>query len=205
MKKITSPRLLVILIVLTSISTFAQSAKNQEIISKALKNETIKNQFEILTSKSGDFQDYKNLKHFNLNKFKSNFSDSLLAIDNKFKTAYAKIDSQKVEIENLKSQISSINENLDTVTLEKDSINILGFKMTKSTYNVSLWSLIGTLLATTLLLLFKFKTSNKATKIARNSYAEVETDFETHKKGSLEREQVLRRKLQDEINKQRGV
>ena len=188
-----------------SLSSFGQGIQNQEIINKALANETIKNQFEVLTSKSNNFKEFKNIKLYNLSKFKANFLDTLKAIDKKFITANTKISDQKNEIEKLKSEIVTINSSLTNVTDEKDSIGILGIRTTKQNYNFILWSIISALLATTLLLSFKYKTSNKATKQANTSFAEIENDFETHKKKSLEREQVLRRKLQDEINKQNNV
>ncbi|WP_407267387.1 hypothetical protein R8G64_12630 [Tenacibaculum maritimum] len=43
------------------------------------------------------------------------------------------------------------------------------------------------------------------TKEAKNNLAEIEQEFEEHRKKSLEKEQKIRRQLQDEINKQRGV
>lgn len=203
----THLRTIIIIFVLSifSFSSFGQGTQNQEVINKALANETIKNQFEILTTKSNNFNQFKNIKLYNLNKFKNNFLDTLKAIDKKFITANTKINDQKNEIEKLKSEIVTINSNLTNVTGEKDSIGILGIRTTKQNYNFILWSIISALLATTLLLSFKYKTSNKATKQAKASFSEIENDFETHKKKSLEREQVLRRKLQDEINKQNNV
>ncbi len=195
----------VLILFLFTVSVFGQGIQNQEIINKALANETIKNQFEVLLSKSNNFQQFKNIKLYNLNKFKANFLDTLKAIDNKFTIANTKISTQKSEIEKLKSEIATINGNLSEVTSEKDNIGLFGIQTTKHNYNLILWSIICALLATTLFLSFKYKSSNRATKQAKTSFAEVENEFETHKKKSLEREQVLRRKLQDEINKKRNV
>ncbi len=197
--------IITITFLLFSTIIIGQGIKNQTLITKALANESIKNQFEILTSKSGDFQDFKNLKHANLNKFKANFLDSLKAFDVKYNSTLAKINSQKTEIKELQSNVKIINDNLTLVTAEKDSVGLFGMRMTKNTYNVLLWSIISGLLLTTLLLFYKFRTSNTATKFAKNSFNEIESEFESHKKKSLEREQLLRRKLQDEINKQRNV
>ncbi len=193
------------ILLLLMIFSFGQSAKNQTTISQALAKETIKNQLDILIKKSPEFQGFNNLRKTNLSKFKANFNDTLKAIEMKFSKANTIISSQKSEISKLKSEIETINNNLTKITSEKDSVNLFGLQMTKNTYNVLLWSIIGALLATTLLLLFKFNTSNRTTKQTKTSFTEIENEFETHKKSSLEREQVLRRKLQDEINKQRNV
>ena len=52
--------------------------------------------------------------------------------------------------------------------------------------------------------IFKFSKSNVLTKEAKSNLIEVEQEFEQHRKKTLEREQKLRRQLQDEINKQRN-
>jgi hypothetical protein len=52
--------------------------------------------------------------------------------------------------------------------------------------------------------IFKFSSSNVLTKEAQNSLLDVEQEFEQHRKKSLEREQKLRRQLQDEVNKLRS-
>lgn len=193
------------ILIFSTYSVHGQNDKKQALINDALKKETIENQFEILIEKSPNFQNFKNIKFNNLNQFKTNFKDTLKAFDNKYRIANAKIEEQRKEIEKLNSSINSINTNLLNVTEEKDSIEIFGIKTTKTIYNLSLWSLISALLFTTLVFLFRFRSSNKQTKEAKLAFNDIENEFETHRKKSLEREQVLRRKLQDEINKQRNV
>jgi len=197
--------LLVAILQFTFTVSYSQGALNQSIINESLAKETIENQFNTLVSKSPSFQNFKNIRMVNLNKFTRNFKDSIVATNKKFSEAYKQINTQKTEIGNLKNQISTINNDLVTVTEEKNSIGFYGIKMSKTSYNILLWSIIFGLFATTLFLFFRFKNSNSITKQAKSSFLEVEHEFETHKKKSLEREQVLRRQLQDEINKQRNV
>ena len=42
------------------------------------------------------------------------------------------------------------------------------------------------------------------TKAAKKSLEDTELEFEEHRRVALEREQKVRRQLQDEINKQKG-
>ena len=76
--------------------------------------------------------------------------------------------------------------------------------MSKTSYNILLWSIIGGLLAFLLFFIYKFKNSNAVTKQAKLSLAETEEEFEEHRKRALEREQKVMRRLQDEINKQKA-
>ena len=195
--------LLLLFVTFLTESVFAQGKLNQEIIDKALKTESLENQFNILLNKSPNFQQFKNIKQVNLNRYKRNFRDSLKAINQKFEIAYTKIDSQKQKIKDLEKNIISLKDNVSEMSKDKDSISFFGYRLSKSTYNTILWALILGLLLTTLLLLFKFKNSNSITKSAKKTLFELEEEFDEHRKKSLEREQVLRRKLQDEINRQR--
>lgn len=195
----------ILLFSLFTISIVAQNKKNQETINQVLKTGTIEEQFNTLIDKSNDFQEYKNLKHFNLNRFRKNFKDSLIITKQKFEKAYAKIEDQKKQINDLQNQINLLNDKINSVTVNKDTIDFFGTRLTKASYNTILWSLILVLLATALFFLFRFKSSNAITKEVKKSLSEIEEEFEQHRKKALEREQVLRRQLQDEINKQRNV
>lgn len=186
-------------------NTYSQISTKQELINKALKNDNIETQFEVLIENSPTFQQFKNIKLFNLAKYKANFLDSLKTFDEKYRLANDQIAKQHNEIERLKTEITAINTNLAAANDEKDKIDLFGIQTTKAAYNMVLWSIILGLLATTFVFLFKFKRSHFLTKEARGLFNSIEEEFETHKKKSLEREQVLRRKLQDEINKQRNA
>ena len=198
-------KILFILLFFSATTLQSQNEKKQTIITNALTKDNLKNQFETLIEKSPTFQGFNNLRFGNVRKFKTNLFDTLKAFDNKYKIANTKIKEQRLEIEKLNTNITSINTSLSDISKEKDSVNVFGIRTTKTTYNTVLWSIILSLLMTTLVFLFKFKSSNKTTKDTKNSYTEIENEFETHRKNSLEREQVLRRKLQDEINKQRNA
>ena len=86
-----------------------------------------------------------------------------------------------------------------------DNISLFGLLLNKTTYNSILWSLIGVLLISLLFFIYKFKNSSVLTNEAKESLVDVEQEFEQYRKKTLEKEQKLRRQLQDEINKQRGV
>ncbi len=184
---------------------FAQNAKKQEIINQSLKSQPISEQFNTLINMSPDFQGFKNIRHINLNKFKNNFNDSLKANSVKFDRMQKIIDSQKENILNLENKITELNTEIKDISQNKDTIDFFGMRLTKSSYNTILWTVIFALLAGLLFFMFQFKNSNTITKEAKRSLAEIEEEYDQHRKKALEREQVLRRQLQDEINKQRNI
>ena len=197
--KLIKVTILFLTLLLFSFNAIAQT--NQE--KGSLNSGTIDSQFDYLYKKSPKWEDYKSVKINNLFKFKKNISDSLKLGREKLQAANASIATQKNEIETLKTDLSKTNENLSSVTKEKDNISFLGISMSKTGYNTILWSIIGILAAATVLFIGKFQRSNVITVDAKKAKAEIDEEFDSYRQRSIEREQKLRRELQDEINKQK--
>jgi hypothetical protein len=106
-------------------------------------------------------------------------------------------------IDKLKSELESVKTDLGKVNEAKDSINFLGISMQKSVYKTSVWTVIILLLMALSYFIYSFKNSNDVTKKTLLKHDELEKEYNTYRTRALEREQVLNRKLQDEINKQK--
>lgn len=185
-----------------SITVLAQDDENQET-NASLNSGTIESQFEYLYKKSGRYQDYRVVKINQLIKFRNNVYDTLKLDRKKYLDSQNIISNQKIEIDSLDSKLIAINDNLSTVTKEKDSINLLGMQLSKAGYNSILWTIIAALTALLAFFISKFKRSNAITIEANKNKAEIEKEYDEHKQRTLEREQLLRRELQDELNKQK--
>jgi len=190
------------LVLLITTSTIGQTTEENEP-KPSLNRGTIESQFDYLYKKSGSYQEYKVVKKTFFHKIKANVLDSLKSLKKELADTKQIVESQNNEINNFKSDLKTTNDNLTNVTKEKDNIKLLGIPMTKAAYNSLLWSLIIGLVFLLLFFVFKFKNSNAITKQSNKSLAETEDEFETYKTKALEREQKVRRELQDEINKQK--
>ena len=170
-----------------------------------IKDAPIKEQFEFMMDKSSRWKTYKVIEIAWLKKFESGFVDSLSAIRKNF------LDSEKLVAQRdntIKSLESELNEKKNALTLiqtEKDSMSFLGIQMSKASYNLLIWSLVGGLLLLTGFFFLLFKRSNSVTKETQVRLDEVREEFDAHRKNALLREQKLARKLQDEINKNRNL
>lgn len=189
-----------------SLSMNAQVAQEEEQLKR---NEgTVGDQIEYIISKSytyrGNGKVYKNVQYHWLTELKASILDSLRVKDKNLADTKAIVDTQAQEIEDLKNNLANTQSNLDKTNLEKDSMALFGIQMSKGGYNLLMWSIIGGLLALTLLFLYRFNSSNSATKKAKLKLEEVESEFEEHRRVALEREQKVRRQLQDEINKNKS-
>ncbi|MGG5487406.1 MULTISPECIES: tRNA (guanine-N1)-methyltransferase [Flavobacteriaceae] len=191
------------LCILSFTTLIAQETTEEDKLS--LNEGSIDNQFEFVIQRSNNYQEYKVVKKNWLYTLKAHTLDSLKAIHKDLADTQAIVDKQALEITELKSNLTNTKDTLDKTNLEKDSMALFGMQMSKGGYNVLMWSIIGGLFALLLLFIYKFKNSNAITKQAKKSLAETEEEFEEHRRTALEREQKVRRQLQDEINKQKGI
>lgn len=191
--------------VVSSNTIYAQDNETQSI------NEgTINDQFEFILRKSGNFkgtngQQYEAVSRNMLLALQSNAIDSLKTLQNKLDTSNSTIQTQQKEIDDLKSNLGNTQSTLDATNKEKNNMSLLGLQMSKTSYNILMWAIVGGLLTLLLIFIFKFKNSNSVTKAAQKALAETEEEFEEHRRTALEREQKVRRQLQDELNKQKGI
>ncbi|MBO3098508.1 tRNA (guanine-N1)-methyltransferase [Gelidibacter pelagius] len=183
----------------------AQQATNDEDDKLSLTEGTVDNQFEYVIQKSNNYQDYKVVKKTWLYALKAHTMDSLKAIRKDLVDTQSIVDSQVTEITTLKSNLSETQATLADTNEEKDNMALFGLQMSKSNYNVLMWSIIGALFALLLIFIYKFRNSNSVTRLAKKSLVETEEEFEEHRRTALEREQKVRRQLQDEINKQKTI
>ncbi len=184
------------------------NAQDQEQ-TQSINEGSINDQFEFLLRKSGNFkgtngQPYEAVRRSMLLSLQKNTRDSLNTVKATLNDTRKTVATQQTEINDLKTNLTKTQDTLTNTNAEKDSMSLLGMQMSKTSYNLLMWLIIAALLVLLLIFIFKFKNSNTVTKAARSALADIETEFEEHRRVALEREQKVRRQLQDEINKQKG-
>lgn len=166
---------------------------------------TVENQFKELYKTSNNYQIYKVVKKNDFLTLQKNVLDSIKSIKSDAVNKQKHINQHIQTIKELQTKIDLLNNNLTTSIAKEDAISIAGLQLNKNTYNTIMWSIILGLFAALAFFIYKFNNSNTITKETKSLLADTEEEFETHKRNALEREQKIRRQLQDEINKQRGV
>ena len=188
---------LFIFYLLMSVSTFSQKTKNDTL--------SLSKQFEQVYRRSSSYKDFKVIRKSTFQNLKKNTLDSIKIIDEKLK-----IESQKNT--RLEQEISSVAKirleqdlELSEAILEKKTITFVGLKLKKNTFKIIIWSIFFMLIIIICYLAYKLKDGVRITSQAKKELTRVEEEFNSYKKKSLVRDQKLRRQLQDEINKQRGI
>ncbi|PQJ69390.1 hypothetical protein [Polaribacter butkevichii] len=190
---------LITLLLLVSTLSFAQ--ENTEEVTE---NNSIEGQFDKIYRTSTTYQVYKVISRDRYQRLKSNVLDSLKSSKKIISEKNNLLKAEKDNIEKNKNLLAKTKLELDAALIKENSISIVGIQLSKTTYNLVIWSLILLLILALSYYIFKFSRSNVLTKEAKENLAEIEQEFEKHRKNTLEKEQKLRRQLQDEINKQRN-
>ena len=187
------------------IPTFLIHAQEDESANE--EDNTLRGQFEELERKSGNYRAngirYEVIKLSDLYETKSNIFDSLDTANKNIKDLTSTISANNAEIEDLNNKLQETTNNLNAVTEEKDSISFFGALISKGTYNFILWSIIFGLLLLLLFFIYRFRNSNFLTQQAKSALADLEEEYQNHRRRALEREQKISRQLQDELNKQK--
>lgn len=173
-----------------TLSSYAQSETN-----------TIENQFNTLTSQSNNWQNYKVVEKNKLEHLQQSVKDSIRSLQTTIKQNKKALIEQKTSIDSLSSQLQILKKDLASAVEQENNLDFIGISTHKSTFKIVVWSIILILLLILGILFTQFKKSFTDTKDARKKQIEAESELEEYKKLALEREQKIRRQLQDEINK----
>ena len=180
-----------------SVFSFAQENNTQK--------NTLNGQFNEIYKTSNSYQTYKVISKNKFLELNQNVLDSLKELKNSIVEKNKQLSEKGNTIKTTQENLTSIQIALHKAKEKENSISLFGLQLNKLTYNLILWSIILGLLLTLLYYIFRFNRSNILTKKAQSSLLDVEYEFDKHRKKFLEREQKLRRQLQDEINKQRNI
>ena len=190
-------------IFLTLLFSFSSILAQETNDNLSLTNSTIKEKFEYLMVKSNNYQEFKVVKKSWLNTTKNQVLDSLTKQQLNIKSLNVVIDNQKAKTQELQATITDLNNQIKTAKTSEANINFVGKDLEKNTFKSLFWSIVSIISILLFIFVYKFKKSNMITESAKSQLADIEKEYESHKKTALEREQKVMRKLQDELNKNR--
>jgi hypothetical protein len=198
-------KILLILFLAISFSNFSQESEQETQESEVIQEDTsLEGQFDKIYRISTTYQVYKVIGKDKYLELKKNVLDSLKDAKSLISEKENLLKAERDNIKGTKDLLLKTQSELEASKKNENSISLFGTELSKTTYNLLLWSIIIVSLLALSYFVFKFSQSNVLTKEAQNNLLDVEQEFEQHRKKSLEREQKLRRQLQDEVNKLRN-
>lgn len=171
---------------------------------KGLSEGSLQDQFNYLVEESSRYQTYKVVPNTWLNTFWTHVQDTLRAQQGALKENQIQINVQKKDIDQFETEKAALNEEIATLKREKNSLSLLGITVDKAVYHILVWAIIAALAVGLLFFLGRFRFANSITRQTRKDNEELQETVSHLRKRMLEKEQELRRQLQDEINKRLG-
>jgi len=165
---------------------------------------TIEGQFDELVDKSGNWEKFKLVKKESIYTFKKSLLDSLSGQKTLLREKLDTISAQSSRIKELNLNIENLQSELDKEKNRNDSIDFLGITIEKGVYSIIVWGIIVVLAIFLVVFISRFTSSNNITRGALKDLEDLQNEYEEYRTKAIEREQKVRRQLQDEINKHRS-
>ncbi|WP_051385063.1 hypothetical protein [Flavobacterium enshiense] len=202
MKNLNSKLCLSALISLLTLAT-VKAQNIESVTEKPINKTTVENQLNLIVSNSAEQNGVKMIQKADLETLRADVITLLSRNENDLTASKKTIELKNTEIKGLAAQVDEVNSKVAANDTANETFLFLGMSLSKALYHSVMWSMVFTLLIFAVFLTTRFKKASGITRDAKEKLAEVEEEFELFKRNAIEREQKLRRLLQDEINKQK--
>ena len=184
------------LFILSLASPFTNFAQDQDLGKSGNLNE----QFKELKTSSESFKQYKVIETYKLNSFWNVVKDSLSAYNGEITSSNNQIEQLNSQVATHEAKINELQEALEKSEAFNNQISFLGVDLSKSFYNIVVWSVIGGLIVAFGFLFVSFKRSNMLTLKSKKDLGEVRQELENLRKSSHDKQIKLGRELQTARN-----
>ena len=191
------PLSLLVIFFLITINTYSQKTKKETL--------TISEQFDEVFRISTNYKENKVISKTIFQNLRNNALDSIERIDKELQLKNQRNNFLKDSLQTIKKELGNLNSDLKLIINEKDTIYLFGIKLSKVIYKIIIWITVLLLIFMLSYSLYEYKNSFLVTSRAKKNLIDAENELSDLRKNSLKKEQKLRRLLQDEINKQKGI
>jgi peptidoglycan hydrolase CwlO-like protein len=162
---------------------------------------TLNKQFLEMKDKANNYQDYKVIKHTQLNDFWKGVMDSVTSYKKEIVVAQKEIDTQKAELNQLKQELKSTQQEVHKNDYASARISVLGIQMLKENYMYLNFGIILVLLVMLGVAFFSYQKSKRIAHEKVTEFDSVNQELNSYKQRLRERETIMGRELQTERNK----
>jgi hypothetical protein len=185
---------------LFGLSTFSSQAQD-DTTAAATEVHTIQSTFDNIIKESNNYQDFKVVQRRKLDAFIKEVNDSLnLAKVHLAQEAKVKGEAQD-QVLKLRKDLEKAQAQVTQAENARDRITSAGMQMEKESFSALMWGIVIALGLALALVLFKSQSASSGQKDLRHRLTNIEEQLSQTKKKALEREQELKREVQDYVNK----
>ena len=164
---------------------------------------TIESLFNYTFEKANNYKSYKVIDKAQFLLLQQNALDSLSLYKKEIKKHEIAVNKLTDALSTASNNIKMTSGKLEKVINSKNSITLFDIELDKNTYHTIVMSTLLLLILLVVFYIYKFFKSNILTKEAKAQVEELQSELENAQKSALNRYQVLNRKYQDEVMKNR--
>ncbi len=183
-----------ILLLITWSNIFAQKS----VLEAKFDTLDLNGQFEYVFKNSETYERYKVVKISTFNLLMKNSVDSIGEYKTRLITQNKEIAQLQSTVSDKDNKIKELSKNLTATSESRNSMEFLGLEVSKTIYNTIMWCIVLGLTVIVVVVFLMYKRSHAVTNETKHRLAEIEDEYEAHRKSALKREQKIARELMDE-------
>jgi len=168
---------------------------------EAQEEANLSKQYQNMIESSETFEKYKVIPITKVNAFGQVMNDSVNTLKERVSSAKSAQRKAEAERDTAKSKMSALNNELEVAQNAVDDMPLFGLSMTKTTYNIVVWSIVVALLVALIVVYVMFMNSFRLTRQAKKDKELVDQELEDLRKRSHDKQVVIKRELQTALNK----
>ncbi|WP_420387229.1 hypothetical protein [Roseivirga sp.] len=157
--------------------------------------------FTEILDEAESYEEYKVIRTSKLRNFREAMYDSLTAYKSTIATLQSDLSEVQQEMEELKSQFTTVQQSLQQSQASSDLIGFLWFDMNKMTYTIFVWSLVALLSLCLLIMYGRIKHVCGVVKRVKTAYSKIVDDYRNQRFQATEKQMKLKRELQTALNR----
>lgn len=182
MNQLLSRSILILFFLITLIISINGQTELPEILNKS----SLKEQLNFIEERTRIYENYRAIREDMFQKIKANITDTLSAAKRKIADQNFTTAILNNTIDSLRASNEATKAGLEESTRTKNSINVLGLQVNKTTYNSIMWTILTGLLALLVIGFLYFKHNLSVTHNTKKEYSELKVEFENYRKTTRE-------------------
>lgn len=193
----------IVLLAVAWLFLFGSPAASQTLGNPVISG-SIDSQFYHLNRISRTSDGYKLIRTQNLERIRINVLDSIKLYQSESAAKSQEIEDLSSRITVARDSLLEAHQALEELEKRSESTRFLGMQMAETSYHLLVWSINLAMLIILIVLIIRGRQRQITSRDAREALATVQEEYDNFRKKALEKEQKLKRQLQDEINKGHG-
>ena len=142
--------LLILLLLISSVS-ISQETKKDTL--------SIEGKFDLIYKTSSSYKEFKVIRKSRFQNLKNDVLDSIRKIDHELQLNNNKNTVLKDSLKNVNEVLGILDLDMKLLITKKNSISFLGIQLNKSTYTITVWSIILLLIIALFYFIYQYKNS----------------------------------------------